>query len=124
MSVFRELSFTFKGETVTFTPDLALLTRIEDMGINTTRMATACINGGVQIPKLAIAMSAVMGTAGKPTSAEDCYAFLAGGGEVVEIQSFQRAFTQAVLPSVDFGKKPEAPAKKTTSKKRASKSST
>ena len=124
MSVFREQSFDYEGASLTFVPSLALLKRIKVRGINNVMLANKCINGGVDLEDLATVHCEMVMAAGGKCTEEESYGFLTGGDQA-EIFSFQQAYISSVLPSVDFGKKPEGqkalPAKK---KRTASKTTT
>lgn len=122
MSVFREFEMKWKGEVYEIKPNLALLRRIKGRGINNVQLAQACFNGGVDMEDLVIVHCAFLASAGVEISEEESYEFLSTGApEVIE---FQLAYVQTVIPSVDLGKKPEAPAKKPATKARAKKSKT
>jgi len=115
MSVFREQSFEYGGASLTFVPSLALLKRIKVRGINNVMLANKCINGGVDLEDLAAVHFEMVRAAGGTCTEDESYGFLTGGDQA-EIFSFQQAYISSVLPSVDFGKKPEGqkalPAKK------------
>lgn len=108
--VFRELSFSYDGQRQTLVPSLALLRRIKARGINNVILAQKCISGGVDIEDLATVHAEFMAEAGAPMSEEESYAYLTGP-QIAEIQEFQMVYCQSVLPGVDLGKKPEAPAR-------------
>ncbi|QDP55378.1 MAG: hypothetical protein Tp176DCM1853251_62 [Prokaryotic dsDNA virus sp.] len=110
MSVFRELTFTYQGETLTVTPSLALLRRIKARGIHNVILANKCIHGGADLEDLAAVHHEFMRAAGREISEDESYGFVSGQN-LTEIIGFQQAYVQAVLPAVDFGKKPEAPGK-------------
>lgn len=130
MAVFREQEFTYKGEALKVIPSLALLRRIKERGINNVILANRCINGGADIEDLAVAHAEFMRAAGWDREAtedepgrriteEESYGFLTSG-DLNEIMQFQQTYVQAVLPAVDFGKKPEAPGKSRKPRKKAS----
>jgi len=118
MAVFRELSFSYNGDEVRIVPSLALLRRIKARGINNVVLANKCVRGGVDVEDLAIVHSEFMAEAGQPISEDESYLYLTGPN-VSEVQEFQMAYCQAVLPGVDLGKKPEARATKRKGKTRA-----
>lgn len=119
--VFRELSFHYNGERLTLVPSLALLRRIKARGINNVLLANGCVRGGVDIEDLAVAHCEFLREAGyrvngepdaagnvstRPITEEESYLYLTGN-QTAEIQEFQMAYCNAVLPGVSFGKKPE-----------------
>lgn len=127
MSVFRKQSFTYKGETLELTPDLALLRKIKARGINNVLLANRCIKGGVDLEDLAIVHTEFLraagwdrpetdGETGRKITEEESYGFLTMGG-AREIMLFQQAYVQAVLPAVDFGKKPAPQGTKSSKRK-------
>jgi len=109
MSVFREVSFQWRGETLSVVPDIALLRRIKGRGVNNLRLAHECMTVGPDPSELAVALSAFLHAAGKRVSEDDAYADLVGDDHAA-VLSFQEAYVQAVVPNIDLGKKPEAPA--------------
>jgi len=113
MSVFREVSFQWRGREVTVTPDIALLRRIKGRGINNLRLAHECMSVGPDPSELAIALSAFLAAAGIRAAEDECYGDLVGADHAA-VMSFQEAYVQAVVPNVDLGKKPKAPAKAAT----------
>tara|TARA_R110000851_G_scaffold51593_1_gene122443 strand:- start:109 stop:483 length:375 start_codon:yes stop_codon:yes gene_type:complete len=123
MSVFREQTFKYDGDTLSFIPSLALLKRIKSRGINNVVMANKCIHGGVDIEDLAAVHCEVVRAAGGDITEEVSYAFLTGGNQD-EIVSFQQAYISSVLPSVDFGKKPVAQKSQGKPKRKAKKKTT
>ncbi len=118
MSVFRELTFGYNGDQVSVVPSLALLRRIKARGINNVVLANKCVRGGVDVEDLAIVHSEFMAEAGREISEEESYLYLTGPN-AGEVQEFQMAYCQAVLPGVDLGKKPEAPAPKRKARAKA-----
>jgi len=108
--VFREIELKWKGEVYTMTPSLSILRSIKSHGLNNVQLASECFHGGVDPCDLVIVHRAFLGAAGVSITEEESYEFLtSGASEVVE---FQLAYVQAVIPSVDLGKKPAAPAPK------------
>lgn len=118
-SVFREVTFQYGGDDVTISPSVAVLKRIKAKGINTTTLANQCIQGGVDLLDLAEALRVFLAEAGQKVSVDEAYAWLTTGS--AEVISFQMAYVQSVMPGLDFGKKPEAPAGKKPTQKRARK---
>ena len=119
MAVFREQSFPYLGNRLTMVPSLALLRRIKARGINNVILSQSCVSGGVDIEDLCVVHSAFCAEAGVEVSEEESYSYLTGGN-IAEVQEFQMAYIQAVLPGVDFGKKP-APQASTPTKRPAKK---
>lgn len=118
-NVFREITFPYRGEEYTIAPSVAVLRRIKAKGINTTTLANECIHGGVDLLDLAEALRVFLAEAGEKVSVDDAYEWLTTG--TPDVVSFQLTYVQAVMPGIDFGKKPEAPAAKAPTKKRARK---
>lgn len=118
-NVFREVTFPFQGEEYTIVPSVAVLRRIKAKGINTTSLANQCIQGGVDLLDLAEALRVFLAEAGERVSVDDAYAWLTTGS--ADVVAFQLTYVQSVMPGIDFGKKPEAPAKRATPKKRTPK---
>lgn len=122
MAVFREVELKWQGETYTMTPSLAVLRRIKSHGLNNVQLASECFHGGVDPCDLVVVHCAFMSEAGVKITEEESYEFLTSGSP--DVVAFQMAYVQAVIPSVDLGKKQEAPAKKPARKARAKKSKT
>lgn len=118
-SVFREITFSFRGEEYAIVPSVAVLRRIKAKGINTTTLANQCIQGGVDLLDLAEALRIFLAEAEEKVSVDDAYAWLTTGS--ADVVAFQLAYVQSVMPGIDFGKKPVAPAKKTPTRKRTPK---
>jgi hypothetical protein len=117
--VFRTVSFLYDGREVTLTPSIALLRRLKAAGINNMLLATQCVKGGADALDLITVHRAFLQEGGTFISEDESYAWLTGGN-VEEIMSFQSAYVSAVLPGVDLGKKPDAPAPKKAKPKRNS----
>lgn len=107
--VFREVSFTCNGTEYTITPSMALLRRIKAAGVNNMDLAQRCLRGGADALDLVTVHRAFMADAGAPIGDDQSYLWLTSGN-VSELTSFQTAYVQSVLPGVDIGKKPAAPA--------------
>lgn len=108
--VFREVSIDWDGETYSITPSMALLRKIKQQGIHNLMLANACINGGADPLDLVIVHRMFMREAGVKVPEDDSYEFIMSGSQ--EMIDFQMAYVSAVLPSIDLGKKPDAPALK------------
>lgn len=139
MSVFREVSFHFRGEEIRLVPSLALLRRVAGHGINNTILAHQCLTGGASLEDLAIAHAEFMAEAGfritekdedgdpkkRRLTEDESYLFVMDPGNLVEVQEFQLAYCLAVNPGVDLGKKlggraTGAKAKKSKARKKTS----
>lgn len=110
MSVFREKTFDYQGERMTFVPSLALLRRVQSRGINTTQLANQCIRGGVDLIDLSQAHVEFMRAAGVNLTEDESYGYMTTAGNQDEVMGFMLAYSEAAMPGVDMGKKPEAPA--------------
>lgn len=115
MSVFREKTFDYKGERMTFVPSLALLRRVQARGINTTQLANQCIRGGIDLIDLSQAHVEFMRAAGVNLTEDESYGYMTTAGNQDEVMGFMLAYSEAAMPGVDMGKKPEAPAMRDTS---------
>lgn len=109
-SVFREVSLEWRGEQHTITPSVLLLRRIKAEGINNLVLANECMHGGADPSELAVVHRIFMAAAGVLVTDDESYGFLTGG-DTAAVVAFQTAYVNAVVPSVDLGKKPAAPAK-------------
>lgn len=113
--VFREITLPWKGQDYTMTPSVGLLRRIKQQGINNLVLAGEVYHGGADPADLAVVHSLFMRAAGVQITEEDSYGFLTGD-ETEEVVAFQQAYVGAVIPSIDLGKKPEAPVVETKPK--------
>ena len=113
--VSRTFDLKWKGKAYEFTPSLSILRRMdarlaEDGGTSDiTKVANAVMNGGVNLPDLAVCWSVALRSVGQDVSPDECYAALMEAQDMAEIISFQAVFYQSVYPHVDLGKNPEAP---------------
>lgn len=109
--VFREVEWTQGGETLRCVPSLLMLKRMKMAGVNVILAAKSTLDGTADGLDLAACHSIMATTADpeNPTSQEESYGFLTSG-EQADVTSWQMAFVGAVLPSVELGKKPVAPA--------------
>lgn len=108
--VFREVSLTWDGEVYSIVPSMALLRKIKQQGIHNLNLANDCIHGGADPLDLVVVHRMFMREAGVRVPEDESYQFIMSGSE--EMVDFQMAYVSAVLPSVDLGKKPDAPAVK------------
>lgn len=113
--VFREVSFTYKGEDVTIVPSIALLRSLKAAGINNMALARDCVQGGADPLDLVTVHMAMMKKAGMAVTEDESYGWITGDN-TVELLSFQTAYVQSVLPGIDLGKKPAAPSSKAKQK--------
>lgn len=113
--VFRNITLPWQGQDYTMTPSVGLLRQIKQQGINNLVLAGEVYHGGADPSELAVVHKLFMGAAGVQVTEEASYGFLTTGdmGEVVQ---FQKAYVGAVIPSIDLGKKPEAPVVQTKKK--------
>jgi hypothetical protein len=118
MSVFRTLEIKWKGEAFEWTPNLAVLRKMDaalkaDGGASdTTQVANACMHGGVNLPDLALCWSIALRSAGQNVTQDECYAVLMEAQDMAEIVNFQARLYEAVYPHVDLGKNLKAPSQK------------
>lgn len=107
MAVFRELTLKWGGREYTMTPSAAVLRRVKARGINNLRLAYECLNGGVDPAELCVAHSIFLREAGAEVSEDESYDFLMSEN-TDSVLDFTQAYVEAVMPSVDLGKKQEA----------------
>lgn len=114
----RSLTFTWGGAAREFVPTMAVLSamaselaRVSEGAENTLSLAHKMNAGGAD-PVFASAMLwHMLRASGAGIAREEAYAQLMGAEiPMLEKLEFRQAFLQAVLPMVDMGKKPEAPA--------------
>lgn len=114
----REVSFTWGGNDRAFKPDMAMLARMaSDIGRmsegaeNTLSLASKMNAGGADPVFAATALWHMLRSAGVNVTRESAYEQLMGDDASMEDKvSFRVAYMQSVLPAVNMGKKPEAPA--------------
>jgi hypothetical protein len=109
MDVFREVELTWQGQKYRLKPDASVLRQIKGQGLNNLRLAHECIHGGADPSELAVALRIFLGAAGVRATDDECYSYLVSG-DMAGITEFQWVYCQTVLPNIDLGKKPEAPA--------------
>lgn len=109
MSVFRTIDLWWDDTTHPMTPSVDLLRRIKSKGINNLALAQSCLRGGADPSELAVVHSMFLKAAGVIVDEDKSYLFLTSG-ETDRVVEFQLAYVGAVLPAIDLGKKPEAPA--------------
>lgn len=109
MAVFREIELLWEGKRHVMVPSVSLLRRVKGRGINNLTLAREVMYGGADPSELAVVHQMFMAEAGVSVSEEDSYGFLTGG-DTAEVVAFQTAYVNAVVPSIDLGKKQEAPA--------------
>lgn len=126
--VTREMTFSFKGEKVTFTPDMKFLRRLHGVCVDgrTTlvEMANSIANRKPDIFTLAYVAHTMLDAGGHKVPEGECYEWVAtgGAGNANEMAEFFAAVLNTVFPSVDMGKKPEGqpqPTKTGTKRKKA-----
>lgn len=110
----REIKFDWKGEEVRLIPSFTLLSRIASElqattgGAETTiSLAQKCVSGGAEPVFMMIPLVHFLreGLRDRAPSIEEAWAHMIESP--AEIISFRVAYIEAVMPSVDFGKKPE-----------------
>lgn len=114
----RTLQFTWQGQPREFTPSMAVLSgmavdlaRTSDGLENTVTLASKLLGGGADPVFGSLVLWHMLRASGADTSREDAYAqLLSSDVPMSEKAEFRQAFIAAVLPSVEMGKKPEAPA--------------
>jgi hypothetical protein len=115
MSVFRALELKWGGKVVEWTPSLSVLRRMDaalkadGRTSDVTQLATACMNGGVNLPDLAICWSIALRSAGHDVHEDDCYDVLMKAEDMQAILNFQARLYEAVFPHIDLGKNLAAP---------------
>ncbi|HEV8035856.1 hypothetical protein [Yoonia sp.] len=113
----RELSFDYEGQKYFFSPSILLLKRLKAHGVHLLNQSSLCYYGGVDPLDIVPVVQVIFAAADAPKLSEDeAYNWLLSG-DLGEVQSLQRAFIQSVNPTIDLGKKPEAPAQEQKPKK-------
>lgn len=107
-SVFREKTLTWGGETVSFVPSVAMLRRIRAEGVQNLKLAHECLVGGADPADFCIALKHMLAAGGVKVTDDQAYDFLTSA-DVDQIVQAQTAYVESVNPSIDLGKKPEAP---------------
>lgn len=116
----RVLSFDWGGVTRTFTPTMTVLAsmasdlaRVSEGSENTLSLAQKMNAGGADPVFAATALWHLLRASGADVTRDQCYEQMMGDQiAMLEKIEFRAAYLQSVLPSVDMGKKPEAPAAK------------
>ena len=126
MSVFREISWTFRGQEVTAQASLLLLKRLQAKGINAVNVARGVTMGSADLVDVAVIMPVYLAAAGVSITEDEAYGYIIMADvplddaaerkamtdeRAKELQSFFEAFSASVFPAVDFGKKRAAPEK-------------
>lgn len=120
----RDLVLSWKGEERTFSPTFRFLRRVDaklqsdpDRPGNLFQTALTIHKGGSAIMDVPIAMSLFLKEAGFDVSEEECWHIVsvitskeATDEQRADYANFGMAITQAILPEMDLGKNPEAPA--------------
>ena len=114
----RIVSFQWGGQTRSFTPTMTVLAamasdlaRVSEGAENTLSLAQKMNAGGADPVFAATALWHLLRASGAEVTRDQCYEQMMGDGvTLVEKAGFRMAYLQSVLPSVDMGKKPEAPA--------------
>ena len=120
--VFRELTIKYKGETVTFSPNMQMLGRLRTVargaGTSFIELARSIQTGQPDNWTLAYVLQQFLAAGGHEVGEDECYQFLqsGGGGSALELQEFYTAYLNATFPEVDAGKKPAPRAQKATKK--------
>jgi hypothetical protein len=121
-SVFKEKSLIWNGETVYFVPSVKMLRRIRGEGIQNLKLSHECLVGGADPADFCIALKHMLLAGGISATEDQCYNFLTSA-DIPEIMAAQTAYVESVNPTIDLGKKPEAPEqKKPIAKKKPRKS--
>lgn len=114
----RTLAFQWAGERREFTPTMAVLAamaadvaRTSEGLENSVSLASKMLGGGADPVFASVALWHMLRASGATVTREDAYAqMLSADVSLDDKAEFRQAYIAAVLPSVDLGKKPEAPA--------------
>lgn len=132
----RDLTLTWKGEAKTLVPTFRFLRKVDaslqadpDRSGNLFSTALVVNQGGKAIMDVPIVMAMFLNEAGfEGVTEEDCWrvvtAITTNSGDAVAVQdyrSFALALTNAIIPDLDLGKNPDAPASKKTGSRGKSK---
>lgn len=124
----REMTFTYMGETVTFSPSMRVVSALnrcckENM-TTLVDLANSVAQKRPDIFTLAYALQALLAASGRTVSESECYRWASSGAynSPQEMASFLAALLNTIFPEVDAGKKPvgqpRTNARKTTGKKK------
>ena len=112
----REIDFTWRGQDRRFIPTMAVLSsmasdlaRASEGGENTASLASKLLTGGADPVFASLMLYHMLRASGADVTREDAYEQILSGG--TDMVGFRQAYIRTVLPNIDMGKKPEAPAK-------------
>lgn len=113
----RELSLNYKGVELQFSPNVKFLAQVAQAlaqvsggTVNTLTLAQQFNIGGAEPVYAATVMALFLKACGiKDADADRCYVDHVMKGDE-NFYSFRLAYIAAIVPDVDFGKKPDAPA--------------
>lgn len=103
MSVFREATIEWKGETYTFTPSMRLLRTIEQE-VSIAHCIHAVAQGKAKISHMAFFVAAVMQAAGARVTEDEIYQELASA-EAKEVQALFFTLADIISPAPKEQKK-------------------
>ena len=114
----RIVSFQWGGQTRSFTPTMTVLAamasdlaRVSEGAENTLSLAQKMNAGGADPVFAATALWHLLRASGADLTRDQAYEQMMGDQiSLIDKAEFRMAYWQSVLPSVDMGKKPEAPA--------------
>jgi hypothetical protein len=106
--VFRELTFTHRGELISFTPSMKMLRDMASFCYDPINLILKMGNETLTTLELASAIFVVLKHCGKKYTEEDCYAYVVNHfeGREEELSSFSNALIKSISPDLDLGKKP------------------
>lgn len=123
-SVTRELSFDYQGQKYFFSPSILILKRLKAHGVHLMNQSSLCYYGGVDPIDLVPVVQVFFAAANAPKLDDEAAYLWLVSGALDEIKTFQKVFVQAVNPTIDLGKKPEAPAPESKAKKTGTRKAT
>jgi hypothetical protein len=107
MTVFRDVTITWRGKEYSVTPSMRLMRSIEMGDISLSDIAVRTAQGRPPVSHLAYVISRMLQSAGAPVSEEDVYAEILRG-EQDQVQNMIGVVLMAFTPAVDDGKNPDA----------------
>jgi len=107
MTVFRDVTITWRGKEYSVTPSMRLMRSIEMGDISLSDIAVRTSQGRPPVSHLAYVISRMLQSAGAPVSEEDVYAEILRG-EQDQVQNMIGVVLMAFTPAVDDAKNPDA----------------
>ena len=107
MSIFRDVTITWRGKDYTVTPSMRLMRTIEMGDISLSDIAVRISQGRPPVSHLAYVISRMLQSAGASVSEEDVYAEILKGKQD-DVQNMIGMVLMAFTPEADEAKNPDA----------------